>query len=261
MTMNPRPFVVAACLLTAGMVHTAASQMLETETARPLGRGALEMSGAYEFQTSSEGSESALPFAFEYGIRDHLEFMLEPVAYTAIRPHAGTHATGRGDLEATLTYRFRAESGQIPALAVAAEVKVPTANDALIGTGEEDYTGYLIASKLLGPVDTHYNVSYTHVGKSEGVDLNDIMGFGVAGVYRASAHAIVFGEALGSTASAPEGKEGDHSAVTPEAAGGEMVGTLGAGWYAGRNALLYLGVSYDNNNAVLFHPGLTVLLR
>jgi hypothetical protein len=252
---------IAVLLFTLGSVASASSQMLETETARLLRARVLEMSGGFEFQDSSEGTEAAVPFAFEYGIRDNLEFLLEPVAYTAIRPNMGQHATGPGDMEATLTYRFRRETGPIPALAAALEVKVPTANNSLIGTGEEDYTGYLIASKQLGGIDTHYNLSYTHVGKSEGVHLNDIVGFAVAGVYRASARVQLFGEVLGNTASTPEADTGGESAAVPEAAGGELVGTLGAAWYVGQTAKLYLGLSYDNNSAVLFHPGLTIRLR
>ncbi|MGH7513501.1 MAG: hypothetical protein ACREOQ_11320, partial [Gemmatimonadales bacterium] len=80
---------------------TLSAQMLETETARPLGHGVLEVSGNFEYQTSSEGHEAAVPFAAEYGLTDRLELLVEPVAWTAIRPNAGARATGVGDLEAT----------------------------------------------------------------------------------------------------------------------------------------------------------------
>ena len=42
-----------------------AQQPLETETARPLKAGAEELHTAFEYQTSKEGKEYALPFAFE----------------------------------------------------------------------------------------------------------------------------------------------------------------------------------------------------
>ena len=76
----------------------AGAQILETETARPLGKGTLEVGTNFEYQTSSEGHESALPMAVEYGFTDRFELLLEPVAYTAIRPKAGQRATGVGDL-------------------------------------------------------------------------------------------------------------------------------------------------------------------
>lgn len=77
-----------------------------------LGRGVFEVSGNFEYQISSEGHEAALPFAVEYGVTDRLEFLVEPVAYTAIRPKVGAQASGVG------------------------EVKFPTARNTLIGTGK-----------------------------------------------------------------------------------------------------------------------------
>ena len=47
-------------------------------------------------------------------------------------------------------------------------------------------------------------------------------------------------------------------AVNPEFAGGELFGTLGVIYWARSWANLSLGVSLDNNLAVLVHPGLTV---
>ena len=47
--------------------------------------------------------------------------------YTAIRPNGAHGATGIGDVEGTLTYRFLRERRVLPALAAAAEIKVPTA--------------------------------------------------------------------------------------------------------------------------------------
>jgi hypothetical protein len=44
------------------------------------GRGFLELSTNFEYQTSSEGSETALPLAAEYGFTDRFELLVEPVA-------------------------------------------------------------------------------------------------------------------------------------------------------------------------------------
>jgi len=220
-----------------------------------------KLGNAFEFQRSGEGTEAAMPFAIEYGITDDLELLVEPVPYAAIRPKVGRHAMGVGDIEATLTGRVRQETRHGPALAFAAEVKLPTAHDTLIGSGEPDYTAYVIASKRFGRVDTHVNVAYTLVGRQDNVQLNNIVSFAVAGVYRRSATARtqLFGEVLGNTAAVP----GNESATTgaPEVAGGELVGTLGAGRDVGSGVLLYFAVSYDNNNAVLLRPGITWRFR
>src|SRR4030088_1438112 len=67
---------------------------LETETARLPARGTLMLGTIYEFQTSPQGTEHALPFAFEYGITDRVALLVEPVAFTTIRPKLGRRATG-----------------------------------------------------------------------------------------------------------------------------------------------------------------------
>src|ERR1700674_1974542 len=139
-------------MLTAVIVpgRTASAQILETETARPLRAGQLEVGAGYEFQHSREGDETAVPFAFELGITNRLGLLVEPVAYTAIRPKAGSSATGVGDLEITVSYLLRDESGKVPAIAFALEEKIPTAKNNLIGTGKPDHAAYLIASKRIG---------------------------------------------------------------------------------------------------------------
>ena len=246
------PLVLALLAFAAG---GAAAQTLETETARLLPARWWKLGSAFEFQTSAEGTEAAMPLAVEYGLTDNLELLVEPVPYTAIRPKVGRRAIGRGDIEATLTLRFRQESPAGPALAVAGEVKFPTARDSLIGSGEPDYSGYLIASKRLGRLDTHLNVAYTIVGRQDAVRLNNIASFAVAGVYRPNGRLQLFGEVLGNTAALPGAESAGSGA--PEVAGGELVGTLGAGREIGSGLLLYVAVSYDNNSAVLLRPGVT----
>ena len=202
--------------------------MLETETARPLGRGVFEASGNFEYQTSSEGREAAVPFAAEYGLTDRLELLVEPVAWTAIRPNTGAQATGVGDIETTLTWLARAETQGVPALALAAEVKIPTSRDTLIGTGKTDVAGYLIASRRRGQVDIHANISYTVVGRPTGANLKNIFGFALGAEWRWNPSSQLFGEILGNTAASasPEPAPGTVSA-TPEAPGGEVSVTFG----------------------------------
>jgi hypothetical protein len=134
-------------------------------------------------------------------------------------PRVGPKATGIGDTEATLAFRFFEERPWVPAFAVAGEGKVPTARDALNGTGKADYTAI-----LPGALD-------------------------------------VVRELLANTTSAPESPEGGvidgESRITPEAAGGERSGMLGARYFFFPNAFASSGVSYDNNQAVLFRPGVT----
>ncbi len=240
------------------------AQMLETETAPSLGARHYQVDIGYELQTSSEGREVAMPFAIEYGLTDWLEALVEPVPYTAILPKSGRRARGAGDIEVTLTALLRAESHGIPAFGFAAEVKVPTAHDALIGTGRADYTGYFIASKRAGAFDVHANLSYSLLGSPPGVHLRNVTGFALATEFHATPNVSLYGEVLATTAAAPEGENGDvigSGAPVPEAAGAESVGSLGLARYFGRTARISFGVSYDNNAALQIRPGVTIWIR
>ena len=90
--------IIGLCLTSSNPCH---AQALETETARFLEGGTYELGTGFEFQTSSQGIEHAVPLALEYGVTDRFSVLVEPVAYTAIRPKSGKAATGIGDLEIT----------------------------------------------------------------------------------------------------------------------------------------------------------------
>jgi hypothetical protein len=238
------------------------AQTLETETARTLPAHVWEIGDAVEIQTSSEGTERAMPFAVIYGFTDRLELMIEPVPYTSIRPKAVQSANGAGDVEMTVTYRVHQED-RWPAFAVAGEVKVPTARNVRIGTGQTDYAAYVSESKHIGSLDTHAHVSYTFVGQPAGVQLGNILGFGVAVVYPVSARFDLFGEVLSNSASTPggEGSGGVTTSIAPEAAGGELVETVGTAWRARPSVTLYISGSRDNIGAVQIRSGFIVRLR
>ena len=251
--------------ITATMPTVSASaQTLETETARLLHRGLWKTGAAYETQSSADGRERALPLLAEYGVTDRFELVVEPVPYTAIQPSVGRTATGAGDLELTATALLRRETQHAPALAVAGEVKFPTARDNLIGTGETDYTTYLIASKRFGLVDTHANLAYAILGSPEGTKLKNTWNGALAAVFRPVTRLELFTEVLGNTAAAPEG-EGERvpgeSTPVPEAAGAEVVGSMGVGGYVTSTWLLYGAVSYDNNKATQLRFGVTVYAK
>jgi hypothetical protein len=260
-TCYSRTLATAITLICAAFVPVAVTaQIFETETARPLRAGQLEVGAGYEFQHSREGNETAIPFAFELGITSRLGLLVEPVAYTAIRPKVGTSATGPGDLEITASYLLRDESGGIPALALALEEKIPTAKNSLIGTGKADHAAYLIASKRFGQFDTHANVGYTIVGSPSGLSLsNRIMG-ALASELALTPSTALYGEVLASTAAG--GGEGAAATpgtpVVPEASGDQIFGTLGIAHSFFPGSRLSLGLTRDNVGAMQIRPGITL---
>ena len=253
MTRTLYVLLFALVVLVAMSRESRAQQAIETETARPLGNGVVELGTAYEFQVSSQGLEHALPFAFEAGIGDRFEVLVEPVALTAVRPSAGNgpNATGIGDLELTVFGLFAHETAYTPAASLAVEVKLPTARDNSIGTGKTDIAGYLVMSKLVGPVDVHVNLGYTVIGQPMGVTANNIYSFAVAGVLPISKRYDLFAECYGNTAASPDGESGDAGGVVlvPELADGEIVGSAGTEVFINTNVSVSFGASYDTNKA------------
>lgn len=251
-----RPAMVATVtVLFLARGTASAQQPLETETARLPAQGTLLTALTYEFQTSPQGAEHAIPLALEYGLTNRLAILVEPVIFTSIRPSTGRSVMGVGDLEATLQLRVREERNAWPALAVAAEVKIPTARDTLIGTGRADFTPYIIASKAFGATEVHANVAYSFVGKPRNVAVQNSLGLALAIEHHYSSRLDLLAEFLSSTAA---GTGAPESSTAPEIAGAEQVGMVGVRYAVRRGQWLSLGITYDNTNALLLRPGFTI---
>jgi hypothetical protein len=246
---------LAAALLACGTASAAAAgPPLETETARLPARGHGNLQFVFEYQSSPDGKESAVPLAAEYGITDRLEIAVEPVVYTSIRPRAGPRAHGFGDTEVTLTYLLSRETDGLPAFAVAGEVKFPTTRNPLIGTGGTDFRAVAIASKRFGRVDLHANLGYTFVGSHAGIHFGNVFDYALAAEYSVSPRLTLMTEVLGTVASGRETLAGPAQ----EAASNSVTGLIGAEYRPNPWLGLAVGVTYDNNHAWLIRPVATI---
>ena len=239
-------------------------QPLETESARVLPKGAMEFAAALEWQTSAEGSESAVPLVFDYGISEHLELSLEPVIYSKISPDGGGTASGLGDFEGTMKWAMLDESEHRPAVALGFELKLPTAKNRQIGTGKSDYRGFAALSRRHGQWDWHANLGYTVLGKPSDLQLNNIFDYAVAVEYRASPQMEWVAEIIGNTAAAKDAGDAaaptmpDENSLNPEIAGSETVAMIGGRYSWRPGSAFTLGLTYDNNNAFSFRPGIVM---
>ena len=255
---------LGALFLFTSFTSLHAQQPLETETARPIKKGYVEFQSTFEYQTSKEGKEYAIPFAFEYGITDRLSLLVEPVAYTKIRPKTGTRASGIGDLEITLSYLVAKETKHRPAFSIAGEFKLPTTKNTLIGTGKTDFAAYIFASKRFGKFDTHMNVGYTFVGKPKNIAVSNTLNLAFASEYSATKKFSLVGEFLVNGIGRKEAVVVPGTpppTVAPEAAAGELVGTIGFRYKIKPNVSFSLGVSRDNSGATLLRPGITYTFK
>lgn len=242
-----------------------AAQPLETESARVLPPGGAQFEGSVEYQTSSEGTETAVPLLIKYGLPYRLELSIEPVAYASIDPDAGDQAAGAGDVETTLKWVAIPERGGRWGLGLAAEIKWPTAKDRLIGTGKTDFRGFAVVSRHIEDWDLHANLGYTFIGSPRSVPLDNVIDAAVAAEYRWSEKLTWVVEVIGNTSATRESPDGvtlsapgGENALAPEAAGEELVGLIGARYHLRPNVALALGVTYDNNDAFLIRPGINI---
>jgi hypothetical protein len=246
---------------------------LETETARVVAPGRFELSSAFEFQNASDGQEYAVPMAFEFGVIDRLEVLIEPVAFTSIQHKSTSPASGLGDLEATATYLVLKENDPLPAIAFAGEVKFPTATNRQIGSGKYDYRLYAIASKRIGDFDLHFNLGYNIIGAPKGSRTQNPIDAEFGFEWFLNPKFDLFGEvtyvgsSIGASSIASESgnRSRDRAAgegtggalVTSEVAGVEIVGSLGVRYHLTPTIDVFGSFSYDNNDAKLFRTGIT----
>ncbi len=259
--MKIRKIIIFSTILIAFQQTQLFGQVLETEESRPLMPRQFVMGTGLEFQTSREGTETALPLALEYGLSKKFTLLVEPVVFTSIAPKIGPHANGIGDLEMTLFYQIVSEKKVLPSISVSGEIKIPTASKSLIGTGKTDYTPFLIMSKTTGKFYTSTNLSYTFLGKPAGSAATNLFNYALGTIFTVQTKSILFAEIYGNTSAFGGGEtpEGvipiNPNTTNVELSGGETVAALGYGYYLRKDLLFSLGVSYDNNNAILFRPG------
>jgi len=261
MKLRIRPFTLAAIPLLSVLWSSPAlaTLPLETESARIMPQGTLKLESAFEWQTSDQGREVGVPLVIEYAFTKDFELEVEPTPYTGIFPKIGPKSQGVGDTEATAIMRFIGEQGWVPNFALAGEVKFPTARDMNIGTGEFDSTWYLIISKrFFDRVDLHLNAGYTFVGSPPGVKLMNTFDYAAAIDFHATPKLDLLAEIIGNTTSLSNAENGGEvTGVTPEASGGETAGLLGVRYQILPGFFPSLGVTYDNQGAVLIRAGLT----
>ena len=220
--------MLLASMLLASRAH--ADLSLETESARVLAPGKVELSAAAEYQTSNNnGDEFALPLAIEIGVLPRVEVLIEPTLLVSINPENGKKSNGVGDTELTVNYLAFDESARLPAVAFGLEWKVPTARKIEIGTKKSDFAFYIIASKRFGDLDVNANLTYTLIGEPKNVSVKNTWAVSVSGDYTLNATWDAFAEATyTSSAVSKSGGENACTGVCPVSVSGGSSGEAAA---------------------------------
>ena len=120
------------------------------------------------------------------GLSDRVEFQVD-YAYLSIdedSPGAGKE-TGSGDARAFTKFRFIDEQGWRPDLAARVGMKLPNADDEKrLGTDETDLFFELLAGKRYGRLDAAVNLGLGILGEPGRAEQDDVLTYGVAGVFK-----------------------------------------------------------------------------
>ncbi|MBI3329734.1 MAG: transporter [Nitrospinae bacterium] len=131
-----------------------------------VGRFELELGGAYTRERNDDRAvDTGFVLAFGSSSRSQVEV---EVPFAFLRPAEGMNAEGFGDVELRGKYRFFDEAPLWPAPGLMLTLKSPTGSERRgLGTGTTDVALTALATKTLGPLVAHLNLSYTFNGTSE----------------------------------------------------------------------------------------------
>lgn len=156
--------VMALGAIAALAADARADLVLETETAELGKQGTGNTSYAIQFEKESDGSTTQFTLnQIEYAITDRAEILIEPFFHEWNQPKGEDRFDGAGDLEITPSYMVIVEEPSFPAVVLAFKLKVPTARNRKIGSGEYDYYPYVILGKTWDGWVFNVNLGYNWI--------------------------------------------------------------------------------------------------
>lgn len=118
-----------------------------------------------------------------YGVTERLEVSAE-LPYLRHNPEVGDSESGAGDVNLVGKYLLSEEDGVHPALAAKVVIKTSSGDHKKgLGTGDEDLSLVLAATKTVEKFKLHGQFGYTFVGDDKDSNLRDVVLYGVAADY------------------------------------------------------------------------------
>lgn len=235
--------ITGFALAATGRLH--ADLVLETETAELGKKGDSLISAALQVEREKDGGLAYFTVnQYEYALADRAEILIEPFFYEWDRPKDGPSYSGVGDLEITPSYMMVLDDPHswIPAVVAAFKLKVPTATNRDIGTGEFDYQPYLIFGKQFGPWICNWNIGYDFVTSTSTEHLKDQFIYDFSIQRNVTEKLGLYAEVFGET-----------SAITGE--NGSFAGAIAGEYKINEHFNFYTSLGYDTNKVVTLRSG------
>jgi len=156
----------ATLLLAAPAAY--ASHPLDTEAPETVAPLAVEAEVSYELAHNpggEAGNEGEVSLWVATGVVKGVDIGVV-VPYVMVNPDEGKKESGVGDVELEAKWNLLEERESVPALALKAAVTFPTGDDKKgLGSGGNDVTAAVLATKSFGPLGFDLHLGYTRLGK------------------------------------------------------------------------------------------------
>ena len=246
-SVSASPLGLACALVlsqTAFLAH--ADLVLETETAELGKRGDQLISTAIQYEREKDGSHAWMTVnQYEIGVTDRAELLIEPFFYEWDHPKGGKNFSGVGDLEITPSYMVLLERPMLPAVVLALKIKVPTATNRDIGSGELDYYPYLIFGKTTGDWVFNANFGVDFIKSPHDEPLRDQYIWDFSAERRMTPNWSIYAEAFGNSRPAV----GEDSTVA---------GALATEYRFSNHINAFVSVGYDTDQLLVIRPGFNI---
>ena len=176
-------FVLSGLFLFFMAGNVFAYRPLGTEDAGVAGKSVAQTEVSWDYLKWGNGdvrNENIFLLVPIYGLTDNLELSVE-IPYLIHDLKGGDSEEGIGDINLVAKYLLIQEGERNPAFTVKGVVKFDNGDyDKGLGSGDNDYSFFAVASKTIGDITLHGMVGYTWVGDKKDENLRDITLYGIA---------------------------------------------------------------------------------
>jgi hypothetical protein len=239
-------FILATLLGTCPWDRVQADTVLETETAELGEKGEWLISNSIQYEKGPDGKAAFTLFQFEYGVTSRSEILIEPFFHEWVWPKGENKTSGLGDLEITPSYIALLETDNLPAIATAFKLKVPTASNPAIGTGEYDYYPYLIFGKHFGKDwILNANFGYDFITNIPGENFKNQFIYDLSVERRINDDWSVFAEVFANSKPSPDEK-------------GTFAGAVAVEYQVNKHFNVFVSTGYDTDKTWNIRPGFNI---
>ena len=180
-----------------------AGRPLVTDDAFPVPSGQVQIEFGMSYnRPAGGGRELTWPVAsIAYGLIKRLETSLS-IQRVDNADRGEMPVAGFQDIHLGAKLIFVEEIAGWPAMSLALDIKLPTANESKgLSTGKSDQGFTLIFSKDLAPIELDLNLGYLRVGSAKNEKLKNVISGGIAAQYALRPEVVLVGEIFGASRS------------------------------------------------------------